>query len=307
MKQENVNYYAVGLFVLAMFVLLLAVLYRITGSYTKTEPYYVEYPEITDVHVGTTVSYGGYQIGRVAAIVPLRKNGKTIYKLTLAIEAGWKIPRDSVARIVVPRLLSESNIDIIEGDSNVLLAPGDVLQGQEAVTAATLLRELNETLKPLIVNLNHRIDTIGGDLETNVPQITAGINQLVQRFNASADRIATILSDANQRHLASVFANADTITANLKDASRDFNRVDKQLEKLLNNSNKLLAENNPDVRRAVLDLRAAMETVSQHIDAIVYNLESSSRNLNEFSRRVRENPGVLLRGSSPTDETAPGK
>ncbi len=307
MKQENINYYAVGLFVLAMIALLLVVLYRITGNYTKTEPYYVEYPEITDVHVGTTVSYGGYQIGHVSAIVPLRKNGKTIYKLTLAIEAGWKIPRDSVARIVVPRLLSESNIDIIEGDSPDLLAPGDVMQGQEAVTATALLRELTETLKPLIQNLNHRIDTIGGDLESNIPQISTNINQLLKRFNVSADRLSALLSDDNQRHLTRAFENADAISTNLKDASRDFSQVEKQLDALLRNSSKLLSENNPDIRRAILDLRTSMETVSQHIDSIVYNLETSSRNLNEFSRQIRDNPGVLIRGKSPQDEAARSK
>ncbi len=307
MKQENINYFSVGLFVLVILALLLAALYRITGNYTKTEPYYVEYPEITDVHVGTTVSYGGYQIGRVSAIVPVRKNDKTIYKLTLAIEAGWKIPSDSVARIVVPRLLSESNIDIIEGDSHDLLTPGGVLQGQEAVTAATLLRELNETLRPLIRNLNHRIDTIGGDLESNIPQISAGINQLLKRFNASADRLSALLSDDNQRHLNRVFENADTISTNLKDASRDFDKVNKQLDAVLRASNKVLDDNNPDLRRAVLDLRITMETISQHINSIVYNLESSSRNLNEFSRQIRDNPGILIRGKSPQDEAGPSK
>jgi hypothetical protein len=36
--------------------------------------------------------------------------------------------------------------------------------------------------------------------------------------------------------------------------------------------------------------------VARHIDAIAADLETSSRNLAEFTRGVREDPGVLVRG-----------
>jgi phospholipid/cholesterol/gamma-HCH transport system substrate-binding protein len=39
------------------------------------------------------------------------------------------------------------------------------------------------------------------------------------------------------------------------------------------------------------------------MDAISSNLESTSRNLDEFSRQVRENPGVLLRGRDGADDS----
>jgi phospholipid/cholesterol/gamma-HCH transport system substrate-binding protein len=43
--------------------------------------------------------------------------------------------------------------------------------------------------------------------------------------------------------------------------------------------------------------------VAQHIDAVAQNLEGTSRNMAEFSRRLKANPGLLLRGGRPeTDE-----
>ncbi len=302
MKQVNFNYFWVGLFVLAMGALLMATLFEISGNYRDTEPYYVRYTELTDVHVGTQVTYGGYQIGRVSAITPLRRQGKTIYKVQMSIQKGWKIPSNSIARISIPRLLSESSIDIIEGDSKTNLAPGNELQGEEAVTATGMLRDLNHDLKPLIHNLNHSVRVIGGDLEQEIPRISKRVNALLDRYNESAERLSQVLSDKNRSHLAHVFKNADAISTNLKDVSAGFNNLNHQLNQLLSNSNELLVKNNADIRQAVVALRSSLETVSQNINAIVYNLDSATRNLNEFSRKIRQNPGALIRSNPPEDK-----
>jgi phospholipid/cholesterol/gamma-HCH transport system substrate-binding protein len=47
--------------------------------------------------------------------------------------------------------------------------------------------------------------------------------------------------------------------------------------------------------------------VARNIDSVTYNLESTSRNFNEFSRQLRENPGVLIGGTKPAREDAPGR
>jgi len=303
MKQANINYFWVGLFVLTMGTLLMATLFEISGNYRNTEPYYVEYSELTDVHIGTEVTYGGYQIGRVSAITPIRGNGKTVYKVKMSIQKGWKIPSNSIARISIPRLLSESNIDIIEGDSQTDLSPGGEMQGQEAVTATGVLRDLSAELKPLIRNINRSVKVIGGDLEQEIPRISERVNALLNRYNDSAKRLSEILSEKNRRHLDHVFKNADMISTNLKDISQGFNNLDQQLAQLLKNSNSLLVKNNADIRRAVAALRRSLETVSQNISAIVYNLDSTARNMNEFSRKIRQNPGALIRNNPPADKT----
>lgn len=302
MKQAHVNYFSVGLFVLAMGILLIATLFEISGNYGNTEPYYVEYTELTDVHVGTQVTYGGYRIGRVSEITPHQEGGRTVYKVQMSIQKGWKIPSNSIARISIPRLLSESNIDIIEGDSKTNLSPGDEIQGQEAVTPTGMLRDLSRELKPLIHNLNQSVRVIGGDLETEIPEISKRINRLLDRYNESARHLSEVLSAKNRDHLAHVFKNADMISTNLKDISQGFDNLDRQLTRLLNNSNELLVKNNADIRRAVSALRRSLETVSQNINAIVYNLDSTARNLNEFSRKIRQNPGALIRNNPPEDK-----
>ena len=51
-----------------------------------------------------------------------------------------------------------------------------------------------------------------------------------------------------------------------------------------------------DLSEAIDDVRHTTAALASHIDAITSNLEDATRNANEFSKQIRENPGVLLRG-----------
>lgn len=314
MKREGINYLLVGVFVLGMFVLLLLLLYRITGRDADTDAYYVRYDNITGIGIGTMVTYGGYQVGQVEDIIPQRDAGKTHYRLQLGVRAGWQIPSDSVARIVSPGLLSENQIDIVEGASSTLLAPGDLIEGQEEISMMSLLngmayelQELSESsVKPLLETLNQQVRDIGNELNRSVPQITGEAAALLQRLNRSAEGLQAMFGDGNQRKISRVLDNAEKLSGNLASLSERFESVRAELDDLLRNSNTLLDENRGDVRQTVTDLRKALDTVARNIDTIVYNLESSSRNMNEFTRQIRRNPGLLLT-NQPPDERAVGR
>ena len=55
-------------------------------------------------------------------------------------------------------------------------------------------------------------------------------------------------------------------------------------------------EEEGDVSEALDDLRHTTAALASHIDAITANLEDAIRNANEFSKQIREDPSVLLRG-----------
>jgi len=310
MRQDNVNYLVVGIFVLSMFVLLLVVLFRITGNATDTEPYFVHYTNITGINKGSPVTYGGYQIGQVDDIFPEHADGKTQYRLELSLKAGWKIPADSVARIVSPGLLSDDLIDIAEGESTSYILPHGVIRGQDGInvmatlnTVAYEIKDLSDNnIKPLISNLNRHVDAIGSNLNINIPTVTASVNQLLNSLNSSANQLAELLNENNQQHLSNVFENADIISENLSSLTQGFNDVRTQLDRLLKNSNELLTDNSDDIRHSVIDLRSSLGVVSENINAIIYNLENTSRNVNEFSRQIRDNPAILLNGKAPKED-----
>lgn len=302
MKQENINYLAVGSFVLLMIALLLFGLYHLTGRRADTDTYYVQMHNVSGIREGTTVTYAGFDVGQVQAIEPRREAGQTTYELTLGIRPDWPIPEDSKAQVVMPSLLGEKQIDISEGDARKLLQPGDRLQSAEAVDMINLMSSVSsefeqlsrEGLLPLLRNLNEQV------VET-VPPLVSEARALLQSLNTSATRLAAILDATNRQRINSTLANAQDMTASLSTVARRLNETGDEIDALVSATSQLVSENEADIRKTVVEMRSAMEAVSARLDAILYNLDSTSRNLNEFSRQVRDNPAAIINSRPPRD------
>ncbi|HKK07169.1 MAG TPA: MlaD family protein [Gammaproteobacteria bacterium] len=301
MKRDNLNYLAVGLFVLSMFVVLLIVLYRLTGRSVDTDSYYAMFSNVTGIRQGSPVTYGGFRIGRVEDIKPQRRNGATYYRMEVRVRHGWPIPKDSVIHIVQPGILTENQVDIIEGASQTMLKPGQTIPSDEAVTMIALLNSMSKELRPLLANLNKTLGSVSGDLNDKLPHITEGVTKLLDRLNENAQRLSQLTGGKNQQRLNDIIKNTDKLTRNLARTSQGFDASRKQLDALLRKSNRLVDENGQDIRRSVVELRNTLGVLSQRIDSIVYNMDSASRNMNEFTRQLRDNPGALLHSKPPAD------
>ncbi len=312
MKNERINYLAVGTFVLAMLALLLVVLYRLTGERGATDTYYADFDNISGLNRSAPVSFEGYPMGRIAAVEPLQKQGRTAYRLTLKVQQGWKFPADSVARITAFSLLSEFVVDIRQGKSNVYLQPGATLQGLQGGdfysalngVAADVSDLTTHGVKPLLDKLNHHVDSLGGKLEATVPGLLKDLKTVLAKLDNNAEALKQLLSAENQQHVSRLLKNADTASVNLVELSSDVNKTRAQLDRLLNDAGALLKESGPDLRASVSELRTALDRVAENIDAIMHNTEGTSRNMYELSRQLRQNPGLLLNTTPPRDRGA---
>ena len=310
MKKENINYLAVGTFVLGMLIVLLIALFRITGRGFEGDNYYVSYTNIMGIGEGTTVTYGGYPIGQVGDILPERVNGQTRYKLRLVIQRDWKIPRDSIARITSPGLLSSLQIDINQGQSPHFLAPDDELQNEPSVSLFESMNsvadELNslsrDALKPLLLTLNRYTETLGKDLIKTIPEIADKIDALLVHVNTTIDQYAKVASPDNRRSIKSILDNTNVLIDDLTMLARDFKRTRGRLDELVADSSKVITNNRDDIRHSILVLRNSLDTFSHNMGVVMYNLEMTTRNMNEFSHRIRNNPSLLFAGSPPEDK-----
>lgn len=314
MKNDRINYLAVGMFVLVMFGLLLAVLFRLTGTRGDTDIYYAYFDNISGLNRSAPVSFEGYPMGHILAIEPTQANGKTGYRLTLSVKEDWKIPRDSVARITAFSLLSEFVIDIHQGVSKDDLRPGDTLQGLQGGDFYSALNGVASDVsdltrngaKPLLGKINHLIDTVGN----RAPALLKDLKTLLAKLDNNADALKALLNKDNQQHVSRLLKNADAASANLLQLSIDVNKTRAQLDQLLNDSDTLLKDSTPQLRASVTQLRNALDLVADNIDAIMHNAEGTSRNMYELSRQLRQNPGLLLGTTPPRDpgkNTAPPK
>lgn len=285
MKKDKVNYLMVGLFVLASLLLLFYLLFQITGMQSGEDNYFVNFKNVTGIKQGSSVTYGGYKIGQIESIKPIFDKGKTQYQLKLNVQPDWKIPEDSIAEVAMSGIISDKQIEITEGNSNVFLQKGSLINSKKSIDIMMMA------------------NTLASDMSSLMNNVSDDVLLLLKKLNVSADQVASILSDENRDHLNRTFKNADDATAHMVVLSKDFNLIRIQLDVLINKSMTMLDDNEEGIRDTVVSLKSTMDVVSENLHSILYNLDASSRNMNEFTRQIRDNPSVILGSKPPVDES----
>lgn len=327
MKRDNINYLVVGTFVLGLFAVLMMFLYQLTGETGPSETYSVTYNNVAGIKFGTPVLYEGYQVGQVESITPVPSEEGMSYRLELSIMQGWKIPADSVAKVVASGLLSAMTIEIQEGESDSMLEPGSEIQGQEAVNMFAVVNDVaanfkqlsDESIRPLLQTLNTNIDELTGELLTltrddirpllnsleekvDKAEFIEETNQLVSKLNRTAEGLQDVLNEGNRNKIASTLDNVEQASGNLNVLLKNIETTRNNMDKVLGGVDELINSNQQDLQTSVRELRTALETIAANIDAITYHLEGTSRNMHEFSRYLRANPSALIRGGNTEDK-----
>ena len=314
MKRDNVNYLAVGGFVLIALVLLLVVLYKLTGRVGDSDPYHVHFDNITGLTDGSRVTYEGYQVGFVAGVKPEQGDAGTRYRVELRVKENWKIPIDSVARIYSSGLLAETVINIEEGAAKKFLQPGaeltGLLGGDMFAALGTVADDIGaltrDTLRPLLENIDRQVTDFGGELGARMPRILSDLESMAQKLDKSADGLNEMLNEQHRRRVGNILVDVEATAKNFHSLSSGLQDTKSQLDGLLGDAHSVVGDNREDLRTSVLALRQTLDSLSREVETILFDLGGASRNMNEFSREVRRNPGLLLNGRPVAEQGVQG-
>lgn len=298
MKRDNINYLAVGSFVLLMGAVLLYGLYRITGHSGKGDEYVTHFANVAGIKVGSVVTFEGYEVGNVVAIAPEMHEGRTRYRVGLNFRKPVRVPVDSRAMIAAPGLLAAPLVEIKEGAGRDALPVGGEIPGvagknlMDSVAAlAGQLSEITEKdVKPLLAQIGKRVDSLGGSMEKHLPPAMEDLRGTMARLNSTATRVETLFSEENRKRWQNLLGNADQASASALQLSHELHTVTRELNELVRDS-----------RHIVNGSGRELESSLRRADSALYQLESAGRHLNEFSRQVRENPSALINSRPPVD------
>jgi len=356
MRNNKTNYTLVGGFVLLATGGLITALYLLSGSQGPTHTYYTELRNVSGIVFGTPVTYAGYPVGQVESVSHEQTVSGTRYQIGLRLREDWRIPDDSLARVIADGLLSAVSIDIEEGSSRNFLQPLGYLQGASGSNVFSAMNAVagefqalsRNSLRPLLSRLQGSVDVLAGSLESTAPMLLTNLNlvsehmakqlpasigqmrELSTRLNrqvpailddlqvASAalrtntpgvadavqkgvTRLDAVLSEQNLAHVDSILANLDRASA---DAGRLVGRLDSaaiSVNGLIADLDSLMESSSPPLIAALADMRSSLLKINQTVDTVGYHLEGSSRSMHEFSRRIRDNPSVLLLSKAPRE------
>jgi phospholipid/cholesterol/gamma-HCH transport system substrate-binding protein len=294
---ERRNTLLAGGFVVAMLAALLVWIALLSGRTGPTDPYFVIYERVHGLRAGTEIFFDGYPVGLIDEIAPLDGAGGRRFRVDLRIRRGWPVPEDSRAR-VLQGLFARVVVDIRGGSSKQLLGSGSEIVGEEtsdvfsaAGTLVARVADLVEELRPLVAQASENAPAILGHLEA---------------FSAELDRagsqLQALLSPANVDRVGRTLARVEEASGSLSLLGRNLDATRARIDGVLARVDELVQEDRGDVSEALRNLDHSLATVARHIDAIAADLETSSRNLSEFTRQIREDPGVIVRGRERDEE-----
>ncbi|MEJ0026494.1 MAG: MlaD family protein [Rhizomicrobium sp.] len=189
--ETKANYVAVGAFVLAcMLALVVTVLWLAGVQYSQEYVYYTTKftGSVTGLGKGTVVRYNGIEVGRVDSL-DFAPNDPSSVIATLQIRPDLAIYNDAKASIASQGLTGGSYVEIIGGKKRA---------------EADKLPQTTRKPYPQIVSQ----PSVWATLQESAPQV-------VDKVNRIADKLNNILSEKNQKAIADVLANLDTLTTTL--------------------------------------------------------------------------------------------
>jgi phospholipid/cholesterol/gamma-HCH transport system substrate-binding protein len=211
-----------------------------------------------------------------------------------------------------------------------VLTPGDQLAGKEQDNVFALIssvardiKELSDTsLKPLlnIVNktvgsmgvvlekdgkkLFHDLGNLARDLSEGTPKIIDNVEEFTARMNKVSGQLNELSSSKNREKFEIIFEKMDVAAGNFAKLSESLSKTQAKLDSLLSNVSIIVEDNKSDVQKTIIDTRYVMDSFARHVDSINENIEETARNMKVFSRQIRQNPALLLRGAQPEHSVA---
>ncbi len=330
MKHHKLNYVIVGMFTLAMFVAGIGSIVMLSGRAGDTDAYHLIMDNVADVKFGTQVRYEGYPIGQVERVVPFAENGRMRFRIDVAIQSGWRISKDGIARIGSSSLLSAKTIDIARGTGAETLTPGDQIVSAPPIDVFAIVANVAEEFAglsrdgamPLITDVRHMIGELGESFQADLTRLMGSLNvtahaienraetvagrmdSITAELDSSSKNLGRVLSDENVRAIRRAVANVEKTTVTFAATSRKLELTRQQVDQLIRNVDAIVQASGGPVDKSLTNLQYTLRSIARTVDSVMFNIESSGRNMSEFTRMIRQNPGLLL-GNNRRDQISP--
>ncbi|PWE01266.1 MlaD family protein [Marinilabilia rubra] len=312
-----------GIFIVISSTLLLFLVVYFTARemFQKSDTYYVAFQDVSvsGMEVGSPVKYLGINVGTISDI---RINPKDITSivLELSLKSGTPIKEDSKADIVSMGITGMKAIEIRGGTNETrLLAPESYIQpgsslSSEITGKAEVIAEKVENVLNNLLVITHpdtlskitrtlaRYGKLASDADRTLLRLDTVINQNQDDFRAtilnahqisesvlvSSQAIEKTISRVDRMvrsdSISDIIGNARDISAKLKESN--ITQLIENLAGVVQRTQELLIKVDDDINEGTKGFVESQDL-----------LRSTLRNLNEASRKINENPSLLIRKS----------
>lgn len=284
MKSDSRNYLIVGAFVIAMVTALVIWIMQLSDQDGPADSYRVVYENVVGLQAGAQVHYEGYPVGYINAIEPQLRDGVRVFHVDVRVREGWPIPSDSLAAIATG-IFTAAVIDIDGGSAQDLIAPGEEIPARESADLFALANEAGG-----------KVSGILDDIAKRTPAMLENVEVISNELRRAMEQVNSLIDNENVGRVDRILGNVEGATQDVNQLLDGLREAGSNVNSLVVSLDRLFEEEDGDLAEAIDDVRHTTAALASRIDAITANLEDATRNANEFSKQIRENPGILLRG-----------
>ncbi len=264
----------------------------------RSDVIYARFSDVGALEISSPVKIKGYRIGNVYSFTASDEN---ITEVIVAINLDKKvnIPVNSIAK-VNSNITGGAELSIITGNANTYIQKGDTLKSS---SGPDLLTKLGNSVDPILVNLNHAVDSLKlvlGNLNSVFDQENKdNLKAVIANLKSSSANLSVLLNSKDGA-LAKTLKNAETFTTNLNGNNEKLNTT---IDNLKNTSQKIselqLKETVTNLNNTITQLQTILQKANKgdgtlgllvNDPKLYNNLQNTSRSLNILLDDLRMHP-----------------
>jgi ABC-type transporter Mla subunit MlaD len=300
----------VGAFVLGCFsVLAFTLIYLINAQLgVHTVPYRTYLRYAGGLEAGTSVLFGGINVGKVTAVRPAASDPSRI-EILLDVKDNTPVNEKSLAKLGLVSVMSGAALSITTGSNDAKrLLPGSTIQSQEAASLDEITAKMAvvaDNANGLITEARGELQGISGDsrrLLANLNSVTGAPNR--RKIREMLDNVDAMLATERPK----IDRLTDQLNALSQHADETVQNVNGTVSEIREPARKDLAELQDtllEAKHLLADMQVIVRANDYKIDDTIENLRSATENLDDLTESVKQRPWSLIRIRQPEDRKVP--
>lgn len=279
--------------------------------FTPQRVFFAIYDNVDGLLVSNPVQINGFKIGQVIDYKLLPDNSGKILVAFSVNDKNFKIPANTVAKIVSSDFLGAKAIELRLGDSETYLDNEDTLR---SAIQASLTEEVNRQVLPLKNKAESLISSIDSvmtvvqailneDARADLKKSFESINRAIINLEKTSFRLDALVADEKVR-ISSIFRNIESISGNLAANNQTLTKVINNFEAISDSLAKSnLASTINNAGQSLIQASEILEKINKGEGSmglllnnknLYQNLEKASLDLDKLLKDMRMNPTRYL-------------
>ena len=300
----------VGAFVLGCFsVLAFTVIYLINAQLgVHTVPYRTYLRYAGGLEAGTSVLFGGINVGKVTAVRPAASDPTRI-EILLEVKEHTPLNEKSVAKLGLVSVMSGAALSITTGSNDAKrLVPGSTIPSEEAASLdeiAGKMAVVADNANGLITEVRGELHGISGDARTvlaNLNSLTGPPNQ--RKVRELLDNVDAMLA-TDRPKIDHLIDQLNTVSQHADETIQNVNGTVSEVREPARKDLAELQDTLLEAKHLLADMQVLVKANDFKIDDTIENLKTATENLDDLTESVKQRPWSLIRIRQPEDRKVP--